>query len=104
LFAAAPGLLRVLPKPGAWMETLKQGLSFLLFASVAYLLWVLAAQVGHSGELLQVLLGLVVVAAACWVYGRWTPPSRPTRTRRIGLAVAAVLFCAACGWGVAALA
>jgi thiol:disulfide interchange protein DsbD len=103
LFAAVPGLLRVLPRPGAWMETLKQGLSFLLFASVAYLVWVLAAQIGAGYALLQILLGLVAVAAACWIYGRWTPSHRSVRSRRIGFAAALALFAAVCVWGISTL-
>src|ERR1700739_711483 len=41
-----PRLLRLLPRPGAWMETFKQVLSFPLYATVAWLAWVLGAQAG----------------------------------------------------------
>jgi thiol:disulfide interchange protein len=38
----APWLRRALPKPGAWMDTLKQVFAFPMYASAAWLLWVLA--------------------------------------------------------------
>ncbi|MDR2863775.1 MAG: thioredoxin family protein [Puniceicoccales bacterium] len=97
VLAAAPGLIRILPRPGAWMESFKQGLSFLLFGSVAYLVWVLATQL--EAGLLQVLFSLVLIAFACWIYGRWTPPHRSTRARRIGGILATALFLCACAWG-----
>ncbi|MDR2844742.1 MAG: thioredoxin family protein, partial [Puniceicoccales bacterium] len=99
LLSLAPQWVRLLPRPGAWMESLKQGLSFLLFGSVLYLLWVLAAQV-ESGSL-TLFLGMGVIAFACWVYGRWTAPHLPPRVRIAAGAVAAVLFFGTCaGFGV----
>lgn len=41
LLASWPGLLKRLPRPGAWMETLKKALSLPMFATAAWLLWVL---------------------------------------------------------------
>ncbi len=66
----APGLVKWLPRPGAWMETFKQLMSFPLFATVGALVWVLAGQVPETG-LLKVLLALVLVSMAAWAYGRW---------------------------------
>jgi thiol:disulfide interchange protein len=48
LLAFFPGLLKRLPKPGAWMETFKQVLAFPLYATVAWLAWVLGAQAGND--------------------------------------------------------
>ena len=62
----APVLLRRLPRPGAWMETLKQALAFPLYATVVWLIWVLSQQVGPAG-LLAALSGLVLIAFAAWV-------------------------------------
>jgi thiol:disulfide interchange protein DsbD len=87
--SAAPAWTRLLPRAGEWMTELRQGLSFLLFASVGWLLWVLAAQL-ESG-LLSVFLGLVVVAFACWVYGRWGAVHRARRVRRWGTVAALAL-------------
>jgi thiol:disulfide interchange protein len=61
----APELISRLPRPGAWMETLKQLLAFPVYATVAWLIWVLAQQVGSAG-LLAALLGLVLIALAAW--------------------------------------
>jgi thiol:disulfide interchange protein len=81
-----PQFVELLPRPGAWMESFKQAMSFLLFATAAYLLWVYSALVG-TDNLLPSLLGLTLVAAATWVYGRWNLPYKPKRTRAIALAV-----------------
>jgi thiol:disulfide interchange protein len=70
LLALFPALLKRLPKPGAWMETFKQVMAFPLFATVAWLVWVLGAQAGNDA-VLGVLIGLVLVAVAAWIYGRW---------------------------------
>lgn len=83
-----PKLVGMLPRPGAWMETFKQAMSFLMFGTVAFLLWTLAGMVDEYG-LLKVLFGMVLVSIACWIYGRWSLPHKPKATR-----VKAVLFAA----------
>ncbi len=70
LLALYPALLRRLPRPGAWMETFKQVLAFPLYATAAWLAWVLGAQAGNDA-VLALLLGLVLLALAGWFYGRW---------------------------------
>ena len=55
----------MLPKPGAWMERLKQFLAFPLYATVAWLAWVLGAQVDNDA-VVRLLVTLVVVAFALW--------------------------------------
>src|SRR5690606_7493868 len=49
LLTASPGLLRRLPAPGPWMNTLRQALAFPLYATVIWLLWVLGRLLGDSG-------------------------------------------------------
>jgi DsbC/DsbD-like thiol-disulfide interchange protein/cytochrome c biogenesis protein CcdA len=73
LLSAFPQAVNVLPRPGRWMETFKQVMAFPLYATVGYLVWVLAAQTSENG-LLAVLFGLTVVAMAVWLYGRYTAP------------------------------
>jgi thiol:disulfide interchange protein/DsbC/DsbD-like thiol-disulfide interchange protein len=63
------GARRYLPKPGRWMETLKQALAFPLYATVAWLVWVLSIQAGSDGVLAAAVV-LVAVAFAAWVIGR----------------------------------
>ncbi len=81
-----PRLVEKLPRPGAWMESFKQAMSFLLFATAAYLLWIYADLIGMDSTL-PTLLGLTLIAAAAWVYGRWNLPHKTKRTRSIALAV-----------------
>jgi thiol:disulfide interchange protein len=77
-----PGLGRLLPRPGAWMDTFKQAMAFPLYLTVVWLLWVLGRQTGVDG-MAAALLGLVTVALALWWWGR-APGSRPL-LRRIGV-------------------
>jgi thiol:disulfide interchange protein len=87
LLSFFPALLKKLPKPGAWMETFKQVMAFPLFATVAWLAWVLGAQAGNDG-VLALLMGLVAVAIGAWIYGRWAHSESALRP------VFAVLFVA----------
>ncbi len=64
-----PGALRKLPRPGPWMETLKQFLAFPLYATVVWLVWVLGRQTGIDGAA-KLLLALLVVACALWLWER----------------------------------
>lgn len=100
LFSIFPRLVKVLPRPGAWMETFKQFMAFPLYATVGYLLWVLAAQAGEGDALLLVMFGLTLVAMAAWVYGRWAAPHRNPRTRWLGRLAALGLLAGggALGW------
>ena len=67
LISLWPGLSTYLPRPGAWMERVKQVLAFPLYAAVAWLLWVLAQQVDQQG-LLYALLSLVLIALGLWFW------------------------------------
>jgi thiol:disulfide interchange protein DsbD len=98
LLSLFPGAIKFLPKPGAWMETFKQLMAFPLYATVGFLVWVLAAQAPDTG-LLKVLFGLVLVAMAAWAYGRWTQRGGSPARRRFGAALAAVLFALGVTWG-----
>lgn len=91
LLSAFPKLVSVLPRPGAWMESFKQGMSFLLFGTVCYMVWVLTGMV-EGLPMLGLMLSLVLVGLGCWIYGRWSLPHKPARTRLIAvlLALAAI--------------
>ena len=65
-----PGALRFLPKPGMWMVTLKQGMGFLLMATVAYLFHVLVTLIDDSDRILNIGFALVLISFGAWVYGR----------------------------------
>lgn len=80
LLSLFPQLIDSLPRPGAWMESFKQGMSFLLFATAGYLLWVYAGLIDLE-NLLGPIIGLSVIGLAAWIYGRWNLPHRPKGTR-----------------------
>ena len=68
----APGLLKLMPKPGAWMVTFRQFLAFPMFASALWLVWVLSIQSGSSGVLL-VGGALVALSFGVWALGQSGP-------------------------------
>lgn len=70
VFAGWPRLLRRLPRPGAWMESLRTAMAFPMFATAVWLAWVLTAQRG-SEALLRLGMAAVLVAFAAWCYGRF---------------------------------
>jgi thiol:disulfide interchange protein DsbD len=99
LLSAFPAAVRLLPRPGAWMETFKQLMAFPLYGTVGYLLWVLAGQVPETG-LLSGFTGLVIVAMGAWVYGRWRTPGASAGRERFGLiaGLALIAMGAWSGW------
>lgn len=70
LLSFSPGLLKRIPKPGPWMSTLKQLMAFPLYATVAWLAWVLGSQTDNDG-IGKLLFGLVGIGLAAWAYGHW---------------------------------
>lgn len=79
LLSLYPAWLRFIPGPGRWMTRFRQILAFPLYATTAWLLWVLSQQtdaVAYGGA----LAGLVAVAFAAWLYGQLR-----TRGWRLGL-------------------
>jgi len=67
LLSLFPEWRRVLPRPGAWMVRFKQLIAFPLYATVAWLAWVLGAQVDNDA-VVRLLATLVVVAFALWAW------------------------------------
>jgi thiol:disulfide interchange protein/DsbC/DsbD-like thiol-disulfide interchange protein len=66
LLCYQPGFLSFLPRPGVWMERLKQFFAFPMAATVLWLLWVLSLQVGADATL-KVELGLLLVVLSVWL-------------------------------------
>ncbi len=87
-----PAWLKLLPKPGAWMETFKQVMAFPMFAVAAWLIWLFHTQT--DGRMLHLFAGLLVLAIGLWVLGRWTTPWRRQPVRIAGMAVAGLLIVA----------
>ena len=73
------------------MERFKQGMSFMLMATVLWLLWVIGKQIGMEGVIWTgaFLLG---VALACWILGQWLNLNASAANRRVvwGIALAVV--------------
>jgi thiol:disulfide interchange protein DsbD len=64
-----PALARLLPRPGRWMETLKQVLAFPMYLTAVWLVWVLANQRGADAVGL-VLVAMVLLAMTLWWFER----------------------------------
>ncbi len=99
LLSLFPQAIKLLPRPGAWMETFRQAMAFPLYATVGYLAWVLAGQVEEQA-LLHALLSLTLIAAAAWLYGRYGAAHLKPRVRAIGVYGGLALFLAGAflGW------
>ena len=65
-----PAWTRLLPRPGAWMEVLRQAIAVPIFATVIWLAWVLAGAYGAS-VLAALLASCLLLAIAGWFLGRW---------------------------------
>lgn len=96
LIGFVPALARRLPKPGAWMDTLKQFLAFPLYATAAWLVWVLARLRGADA------VGLWMVAAIGLALAAWAWTRSRSGGARTWQAVA-VLALLALGWPLARL-
>jgi thiol:disulfide interchange protein len=66
LICFIPPLVRLLPRPGAWMETFRQFLAFPMYATAILLVWVAVRQVGDVG-LLYALGGMLTVGFGVWL-------------------------------------
>lgn len=82
LLSAFPKMLKFIPKPGAWMETFKQLMGFLMIATVLWLMWVFGAQT-NSLAMTFLLAALAFLSLACWIYGKWGSPTNSRSSRKI---------------------
>jgi len=82
LLSARPAWIRFLPKPGGWMEKLKQFMGFPLLATLIWLLSVLGGQKGTGGIIWASSL-LLCLGLACWLYGAFCCFNPSARTRWI---------------------
>ncbi|HTJ30908.1 MAG TPA: protein-disulfide reductase DsbD domain-containing protein [Acidobacteriaceae bacterium] len=92
LLTVQPAWTRLLPKPGAWMEVLKQAASVPLFGFTIWLVWVLA-QTRGSAAVAMLLAVFLFLAIAGWILGRW--PAKGAAT-----AAAAVVIVASVAGGL----
>ncbi len=73
-----PAWIRFLPKPGAWMELLKQITALPLFATVIWLVYIYGRLFSGGNDpsegiqrIALLLSCLMLIAIAAWVLGRW---------------------------------
>jgi len=76
LLSLWPALAERMPRPGPWMEVLRQILAFPLFATAAWLVWVLSVQSGPRGVAL-VLAGMLILSFGLWARERTLTRPRP---------------------------
>lgn len=69
LLAVLPGINRILPKPGQWMDTFKQWMAIPMYLTSVWLLWVFARQAGADSQAL-LLLAIVLLGTALWLQGK----------------------------------
>ena len=73
LVSAFPKVLKIFPKPGAWMVTLQKIMGILLLATVVWLLWVVHEQAGNFGVGIFAAISLLSIAMS-FAIGNIAPP------------------------------
>jgi thiol:disulfide interchange protein DsbD len=88
LLTYQPAWTRLLPRPGAWMEVLKQATAVPLFGFVIWLVWVLAQTRGAMAAA-TLLVTFLLLAIAGWILGRW--PAKRVPSVAAGLVIVAAV-------------
>jgi thiol:disulfide interchange protein len=91
LLSAQPAWLHFLPKPGPWMERVKQFMGFLLLATLLFLIYVLGAQRGLDGAIWASCF-LLIVAITCWMKGAFIVPTASVSKRILTLSLVVLLL------------
>ena len=94
VLTANPAWMKYIPKPGVWMEKFKESMGFLLVATVVWLMWVLAQQVGINATMSAVGF-LVAMSFAVWIVGRFTDLTSDSRRKSVVYSCAGVVVVAA---------
>lgn len=95
LLTVWPSWQRLLPKPGAWMVTLRQLLAFPLLLASVYFVFIVDSQAGPYVTA-AVLSGEVTLGFAAWIYGRW---GQYGNKWAIFGAIISLVFALVLGWG-----
>ena len=90
LLAFNPGWTRLLPKPGAWMEVLKQVISIPIFATVIWLVW-LFTQLAGANALMGLLAGFLLLGIAGALLGHFPARRAATAAALLLVALAVVI-------------
>jgi len=97
VLTSKPAWMKFLPKPGAWMETAKQFMGFLMMATLLWLLYILGKQLGMEAVVWTGAF-LLTVGFACWMIGRFLTLSS-SRTRAIVVWLIAAVVVVGGWWG-----
>jgi len=89
--SARPGWMRLLPKPGGWMERVKQFMGFPLLATLLWLLYILGNQRGLDA-VIWISAFLLCLALACWIYGAFCGPLSSVKTRVVSIAAIVLII------------
>lgn len=89
-----PNLIKFLPKPGAWMESFKQFLGFIMICSVIWLLWVFTGQTSEK-SLFVLLFSLWVVSVGAWIYGKFGTIASKKSLRKASYLISALCLAVA---------
>ena len=92
VLSLTPALQRLMPRPGPWMDRLRQFLAFPMYASAVWMIWVLTQQTGADG-VIYALGGMILIAFAIWLLrlgsgasaATWAAPWPGRRRRAAGL-------------------
>ncbi len=93
LLSFNPSLLKVLPKPGEWMNHFEKGMGFLLLFTVVYLIGIL----DNSGRM-GLILFMLFIAIGLWQYGLFGSIERDRWMRGVSFVI--LLAVAAAGYGI----
>ncbi len=91
VIGAFPRLIRFIPKPGAWMDTFKQLMGFVLMGTVVYMFTMLAPE-----NVIPTLALIFALWAGCWWIGRTTPVDG--FAKKVSAWVGAAVFVTIIGW------
>jgi thiol:disulfide interchange protein DsbD len=91
VLAAAPRCARLLPRPGAWMDVLRQALAFPMYGTAIWLLWVVSQEAGPPG-VLTAAGGMGLLGLCGWAAGQAQRTERWGRRAGYGLAAAALIL------------
>lgn len=84
LLSAKPAWMKLLPKPGMWMERVKQFMGFPLIGTLIWLLGVVSKQKGADG-VIWLASFLLCLALAAWIYGTFCGPTSKPAQRTMAL-------------------
>jgi thiol:disulfide interchange protein len=95
LLTMNPNWMKFLPKPGVWMEKLKEAFGFVLLATVAWLVSVFGNQVGIDG-FARMIYFLLIIAVCAWIVSRFctlsSTASKAFITKSLALTIGALAF------------